>query len=364
MSSQDVQVSSPAPLRPRRGGAVRWGLIGVLLLALALIASLLIKVPYVIMKPGPAPNTLGELDGKKIISVSGTKTYPTSGALHFTTVSLYGGPGNQPSVLEYLFAKADSNAQVFPESDYFAPTDTKEKVEKQNKADMTGSQSAAEVVAGRKAGFTIPETVAIAAVDPKSDAAKKLKAGDIITEINGVTIADSSVLAAQMKKVKPGQDVSISVKRSGAQVRQSVKTQNYQGRAIMGLALDPRVEKMPFKVNMAVGDVGGPSAGLMFTLAIYDEITPGALTGGKDIAGTGEMSLTGDVGPIGGIREKVVGARNSGAEYFLAPRGDCGELKGHVPDGLRVFSVSTIDDALAAVKAIASNNTSGLATCG
>ena len=143
----------------------------------------------------------------------------------------------------------------------------------------------------------------------------------------------------------------------------AVPTTKVDDRAVMGLTLNPKAT-MPFKVNISVGDVGGPSAGTMFALAIYDELTPGALTGGKQIAGTGTMDSAGDVGAIGGIREKVVGARQAGATAFLAPADNCAELKGHVPSGLDVYRVATIKDAISTVEHVADGSTQGLPRCG
>lgn len=352
-------MSSRKPLTARAKIALSLAL----LVVLALIASLIIRVPYVILRPGEAPNTLGELDGKKILTVSGTKTYPTSGGLHFTTVALYGGPDNRPSALEWLAAKTSDTAEIYPESAFFAPTDTKAQVQKQNQADMTNSQSSAEVVAARAAGFTVPEKIEVAAVLKGSDAAKVVKVGDIITSVNATQIKDSPGLAAAMKKVTPGDAVKLGITRGGKAQTLTVKTRKLDGRAIMGLGLNPHAN-MPFNVTMNVGDVGGPSAGLMFTLAIYDEVTPGALTGGKQIAGTGEMSASGEVGAIGGVREKIVGAKESNATSFLTPAANCAELKGHVPDGITAYRVSTITDAISVVKKIAANDTKDLATCG
>lgn len=338
-------------------------LLVVLLLIAAFVASLLVTVPYVILRPGPAPNTLGDYEGKKVLSVSGTKTYPTSGGLHFTTVSMYGGPGNRPSVLQYLLANLEDDAEIYKESDLFAPETTQQQVQEENEAEMTGSQSAAEVVAARKAGFSVPETIRVAAIKPNTGAAKVLQAKDVIKSVNGVAIPDSPALQREMKKVKPGQDVTLGIERGGKAMTVQVPTQETEGRAVMGLALDPQAQ-MPFDVKVTVGDVGGPSAGMMFTLAIYDLVTPGALTGGKQIAGTGTMDSAGTVGAIGGIREKVIGAHDSGATTFLAPADNCAELKGHVPSGLTVYRVATIDDAIATVKGIASGQTSSFAHCG
>lgn len=351
--------SRPSSLRRR----TKVLLVLFLVVAVAFAASVLVKVPYVILKPGPAPNTLGDMDGRKILTVSGTKSYPTSGGLHFTTVSMYGGPGNRPSALEYLLARMDSSAQIYKESQLFDPKTTREQVKQENEAEMTGSQSAAEVVAARQAGFTVHEKISIAAISDKVEARKMLKPKDVITSVNGVAIQDSPGLQAQMKKVKPGQKVKLGITRAGKPMTFEVPTHAAEGRAVMGLALDPKAD-MPFKVNLTVGDVGGPSAGMMFTLAIYDVITPGALTGGKQIAGTGTMDATGTVGPIGGIREKVVGAHDSGATTFLAPAQNCAELKGHVPKGLTVYRVATIGEAVKTVQGIAKNDTSSFPRCG
>jgi PDZ domain-containing protein len=118
------------------------------------------------------------------------------------------------------------------------------------------------------------------------------------------------------------------------------------------------------KVNLQVSDIGGPSGGMMFALGIYDRLTPGALTGGKNIAGTGTVNSLGEIGPIGGIRQKMYGAERSGATHFLAPVGNCSEVVGHIPTGLTVISVRTFDEALVAVEAIANGkDTKQLGSC-
>lgn len=365
-------MSSPVmhPPAARRGwwGALRRRTKVMLALALLLVAAIIagfgITVPYVILRPGPAPNTLGSFDGQKVITITGAPTYPTTGGLHFTTVSMYGGPGNRPNLIEYGMARLDSDAQIYRESQLFTPQQTQKQVQEENEAEMTGSQSAAEVVAARKAGFTVPETIRIVGIaDGASEAKRLVRPKDVIASINGVAVKDSPALQREMAKVKPGTSVRLGVTRAGKPMTFTLPTHESSGRAVMGLALDPDAQ-MPFKVAISVGDVGGPSAGMMFTLAIYDELTRGPLTGGKQIAGTGTMDAAGQVGAIGGIQEKVVGARDNGATVFLAPAANCSELKGHVPGGLSVYSVATIDDAIKTVKGVASNTTQGLPRCG
>jgi PDZ domain-containing protein len=134
------------------------------------------------------------------------------------------------------------------------------------------------------------------------------------------------------------------------------------GRTAIGVLLGVEHD-FPVKVTINAGDVGGPSAGLMFALAIYDKLTPGSLTGDHAIAGTGTIDEQEQVGPIGGIRQKLEGARGAGSDYFLAPAANCPEVVGHVPDGLQVVKVATFDEAVSAVEAIARGQASGLPHC-
>ena len=191
---------------------------------LAVVAGFGIKVPYVILRPGPAPNTLGTFEGKKVLTLSGAKTYPTSGGLHFTTVSMVGGPGNRPSLIEYGLAKLDDHAQIYEESQLFAPQTTREQVQQQNEAEMTGSQSSAEVVAARQAGYDVPEMIEIAGIsDSASEAKKLLRVKDVIVSVNGVKIADSLSLQREMKKVTPGQKVQLGITRGGKVIAENIE---------------------------------------------------------------------------------------------------------------------------------------------
>ena len=133
-------------------------------------------------------------------------------------------------------------------------------------------------------------------------------------------------------------------------------------RAIVGISAGTD-HTFPFDIDIKLADVGGPSAGLMFALGLYDKLTPGSLTGGKFVAGTGTIDDDGNVGPIGGIRQKLAGARADGATWFLAPADNCDEVVDHVPDGLDVVKVSTFDQARSAVEAIADGRTGSLPHC-
>lgn len=336
-------------------------LTAVLVVAIALMS--VIKVPVAILRPGPATDTLGKVDGKEVISIVGAQTYPTSGALDFTTVSIAGGPNYPVSVLEYLQAKfVDKNAEIEPEEMWFPKNVSGDQIKQQNAADMTDSQETAEVVAMRAAGYKVPEKVLVGAVAEKAPAGDALKVNDELIKVNGKQVTDLASVHAAMGTVKAGATVPVELKRAGRTMTVQARTGAQDGRAIFGIGLNPEYT-MPFEVKVNAGNVGGPSAGMMFTLAIYDKITPGALTGGKKVAGTGTMNELGEVGPIGGVQHKMVGAKNAGATYFLAPASDCGEVVGHEPKGMTVVKVSTFAEALAVMPKIAAGQTSGLPSC-
>jgi PDZ domain-containing protein len=135
------------------------------------------------------------------------------------------------------------------------------------------------------------------------------------------------------------------------------------GAVVIGINVTMEYQ-FPFKVEIQLDKVGGPSAGMMFALGIIDKLTPGAIQGGADVAGTGTIDQAGTVGPIGGIQQKLYGAKNAGADWFLAPAENCNEVTGHIPDGLKVFAVKTIDDSIAVLDAIRTGaDTSTLPAC-
>lgn len=343
--------------------------ITILVLAVVLVVAVaalnLIHVPKVILRPGPVTNTLGKTNGKSVIEVHGGKTYPTSGALDFTTVSMAGGPRYPVSIAEWLKAKyLENDSEIYPEDVWFPKGVTSKQVEQQSTAEMTNSQQTAEVVAMRAAGVTVPETVRVVQLQKNAAAEGKLQAKDVLVELNGHKVTSLKSVSTAMAKVKAGTSVPVTVERGGKTLQVKVPTSAADdGHAVFGIAISPSY-KFPYQVKVNAGDVGGPSAGTMFTLAIYDMLTPGALTGGHKVAGTGTMSEDGSVGPIGGIRQKMLGAKRAGAKFFLAPNSDCNEAKGHEPDGLTVIKIDNLKDALGVLKQIRAGKTTGFPGCG
>jgi len=358
--SESNVADRPGTTMSRRSGG--W-LIAVF--AAIVVAALmgLVHLPYVILQPGPVTNTLGNgAGGKPLITVEGKATYPTTGALDFTTVAVLGGPNNRINVWEWIIGQLDQTDSVVPEDVLFPKGVTSTQVEQQNAAEMADSQQEAIAVALRGLGETVPEVVTVRELAKDSPASGVLRAGDVLVSIDGTAVTTPDGVRAAVRAHKPGENAVFTVRRDGKKQVLSVKTAESGGHTVVGVFLKASFD-FPVKVSINAGDVGGPSAGMMFSLAVYDKLTPGALTGGATIAGTGTINSLGTVGPIGGIQQKLVGAKRGGATWFLAPAGNCNEVVGHIPDGLRVVKVSTFTQARDAVESIAAKKTTSLPAC-
>lgn len=365
-----TDASSAAPGVPGEAGPSSYavsrlsgGLLSTLFIAIVVGAVLsFLPLPYVVFSPGPVTNTLGSLDGKPIIQIKGATAYPAEGALVFTTVRVLGGPGERVNVFDLAEAAVRDDVEVFEREEIYPEDATREEIQQENAAEMVDSQEVAAAVALRVTGRVVPERVVVSQVPEGSPAKGVLQPGDEFVSVAGTPTGDPAALQAAIRATPAGTPVSIVVRRDGTERTLSVPTRDNRGVTIIGVLLG-RDYELPVDVSFTAGEVGGPSAGTMFSLAAYDLLTPGDLTGGKRIAGTGTMEADESVGPIGGIRQKLHGARDGGADYFLAPAHNCDEVRGHVPDGLEVVKVGTFDDALASVRAIAADRVDTLPRC-
>jgi len=324
----------------------------------------LVHLPYAILSPGPITNTLGNgPDGKPLITVDGKPTYPTTGTLDFTTVAVLGGPNRPVNAWDWVRGQLDRARMVVPAEDLFPEGVTRKQVESENAAEMADSQQEAIAIALRSLGQRVPEVVTIRDLTKGSPAKGVLQAGDVLVSIDGTPVTTPDGVRTAVRAHKPGESVALTVRRSGKEQVLTVRTlADPKGNTVVGVFLR-NAFAFPIKVSIKAGNVGGPSAGMMFSLAIYDKLTPGALTGGAKIAGTGTIDSAGTVGPIGGIQQKLAGAQRGGATWFLAPAENCNEVVGNIPDGLQVLKVATFTQAREAVTAIAAKKTSLLPRC-
>jgi len=367
---ENVKIS-PAPRRRLTPAVVA----GSWALAIALAALLVITflpTSYVIQQPGPVYNTLGTArssDGTEVplISIEGAETYPTAGALDLLTVQVVGNRERTPSWFELAIAWFQPSRAVLPIDAIFPEGQTSEERNEQSAALMVDSQKEATAAALNELGLDVGHKLTVHSVLEDSAAEGVLEAGDVILEANGQEATDAASLREIINE-GDGAPVEITIVRDGEEQTVTItpRETEVEGETtwLIGVTLTNDYD-FPIDVTIQLNNVGGPSAGMMFALGIIDSLTPGELNGGENVAGTGTIDASGEVGPIGGIRQKMWGAVDAGAEWFLAPEANCDEVVGHVPEALHVFAVEDLDDALAALDAVREGgDVDALPTCG
>ena len=322
----------------------------------AIAVAVFLPVPYVILTPGPTLNTLGSASGQPLISISGHQTYPTKGNLNLVTISYQGGPGSNLNIFQALRAWLSPSEAVVPESELFPPGQSAQQTQAQDTQQMASSQELATAAAFTQLHIKYQTQVEVVSTVAGYPASKSLKAGDIVEAVDGVPVTGQSSLSSMITAHPAGTTLQLEVLRSGQTLTVPVTSKLSGGTPVIGVQVQEQY-KFPFNVKIAVGNIGGPSAGMMFALGIIDKLTPMNLTGGKFIAGTGEITASGQVEPIGGIQQKMVGARDAGATVFLAPAGNCSDTAGAVPAGLQVVKVSTLSQAVSDLDAIKAGKT-------
>lgn len=350
----------PDPRDARRNRTLRASGVMVVILCLA---ALVLPTRFVVESPGPAFNTIGEVDGTNLLTITGEKTYPTSGTLDMTTVYVQGGGQKRLPFLNVLEGWISPHQDVVPEEMVIPRGTTSEETSEQNTVAMGDSQQLSTAAALTELNIPFRQSLTVAgfATDQNS---KAMEAGDVLLAINGKTIVGMPDLRAALKAAgdKPSE---LDIERKGKKQTVTVTTTaGPDGQRQIGIFLG-NTFTFPMEVTFGLENVGGPSAGMMFALGIMDKLTPGEMTGGKNFAGTGTIDVDGTVGPIGGIAQKLVGARDTGADYFLAPADNCSDVIGRVPAGLDIIKVATLQEARTAVEGIAAGkDPASFPTCG
>jgi Lon-like protease len=316
----------------------------VLLLVFGVLGALL-PVPYIAQVPGPTYNTLGDIDGQPIITVTGREPNDTSGNLNLTTVGVPQGPLTLVGAVQGWF---DDEVTVVPRESVYPSDRSVEETQEQNRQAFLTSEQAARSAALGELGY--PEKVVVQDLTEDSPSTGQLEAGDAIEAVAGTPTPDLDTLSAVLAGIAPGTAVPVAYTRLGVPGSGTVTTgaaAEGGGSALGVMVL--QTPYAPFDVSIEVDDVGGPSAGLMLSLGIIDLVGDDDLTGGAVVAGTGSIDGDGDVGPIGGIPLKMVAAREIGAELFLVPAENCAEAVQNAQPGLAMAEVATLDDALEAL---------------
>jgi Lon-like protease len=331
--------------------------------AVAIAISVLVPVPYVILGPGPTLNTLGkDSSGHPLITISGRATYPTNGHLNMVTVSYQGCQGNRFNIFTALVAWLNPHQAVVPENEICPAGQTQKQTQEQNTQEMTSSQDIATAAALTELHIPYSTQVVVVQADKGFPAYGVLKAGDVIKSVDGQPVTSQASLTKLIAAHPAGSTLTLDITRAGHNQQVQVGTRQSGGHPVMGVEIT-EVYKFPFQVKISVGDIGGPSAGMMFALGIIDKLTKLNLTAGRFIAGTGEITASGQVEPIGGIQQKMIGARNAGATVFLTPATNCADTKGAVPKGMRLVKVSTLNQAVTYLEALKSGQSASVPSC-
>lgn len=309
------------------------------------VLALTLPVPYVILSPGPTYNTLGSDDsGNVIITIDGRTPNRTSGHLNMTTVSVTTRPISAfQAVLGWLL----HDQVVVPRSAVYEPGKSQQQTDQQNTQDFISSQDSAKVAALCELGY--PKAFGVVSVLTAGPSHNVLLAGDRLVSIAGSPADTAAKLTAVLQAQTPGTKVPVVVNRAGKQMALSV-TLAKPPKGGKGARLGIEVADTclaPFTIDLGLANqIGGPSAGLMFALGIMDKIGKVDLTKGRFIAGTGTIDANGQVGPIGGIALKMIAAKDKGASVFLAPAGNCDEVRKATPSGLKVVRIDSLHTAV------------------
>ncbi|CAN5135989.1 PDZ domain-containing protein [soil metagenome] len=317
-----------------------------LVLALLAVAALW-PLPYTVYRPGPSLNVLSGGGSAASISVDGHKSYYDDGELRMTTVRVTGRDHNT-SLGEALWSWVSSNDAVYPrDAVYPEGGQTVEQDREEGQVQMATSQETAIAVAMEELGYHV-ERPAIVSVSEDMPADGVLMAGDIVLSVNGAKTPTADDVVSAITAAAPGEEMTMVVERKSKNKTVLLVPQedpeDHKARIGVGLGID---YDFPFDVSINIDDnIGGPSAGLIFSLAVYDTLTKGSLTGGESIAGTGEIYPDGSVGPIGGIQQKIAGASGDGARLFLVPTDNWADAQGGNRGDMRIAEVTTMSCAV------------------
>lgn len=339
------------------------GLIAAPLVLALLVAAWVVPLPYVVYRPGLTVDVLGTIGEEPVVEVSGRPAYDDGGELRMTTVSVT-RPDADVTLPELLGAWASGEDAVYPWDAVYERGTTNEANREQGAVQMASSQDVATAVALEEMGQTVPAVVRIAGVEEGLPADGVLEEGDLVLMVAGEKVTDTAAAVERIRATPEGGSVELGIRRDGKERTVSLTPVRTEGTPRIGATV---AQDYDFPVDVTINvdpDIGGPSAGLMFSLAIYDLLTPGSLTGGRPIAGTGELAPDGAVGPIGGIQQKIAGAERDGATLFLVPAANCADALGAAhSDDLRLVRVTTMHSAVEALDTWTEDPEAALPSC-
>lgn len=334
-----------------------------LIFLLILLLAFFLPTPYVLMSPGTPQNILGNA-----ISISGAKTFPVNGKLSVTSVMVT-NPDSYITGFDILYGWIIADQAVLPRVEIYPENETAEQSTQQGAADMQESQANATSAALSLLGYKGDTKLIVNSVNEKSFAFKALLTGDQIIGIDGKVLTSATQITDYLDSLSPGKVVKVKILRGAAATNNAADNSievpiklsaRDDGSAFIGVNIETK-HNYPITVKIKLDETGGPSGGLIFALGIIEKLQSEDLIRGRNIAGTGTITDTGKVGPIGGITEKIIGAKKAGVSIFLAPQDNCSDITHpELLQGIKVVPVATLSQALDVLRAPDSAN---LASC-
>ena len=338
------------------------GLLAVPLLVALWVVALLVPLPYVVYSPGYTIDVLGENDGQEMVEVTGAPSFHDhDGQLRFTTVFVT-QPDTHIGLIQAMGAWLDPDSAVYPYDTVYAPDETDATSRREGAEQMSSSQDTAVAVALTELGYRV-ETPVVARVRSGSPSDGVLEEGDELLAVDGHRVGSVDEVVSAVAGGPAGQPLDVRLLREGDKQTVTVDREEVDGEPRIGVELGVHYD-FPFEVDFNIGsDIGGPSAGLMLSLATYDVLTEGSLTDGATVAGTGTLGPDGSVGPIGGIDQKIAAARDDGASLFMVPPDNCADAIDAPRGSMRLVRAQTMPDALEAIEAWTADHDADLPEC-
>lgn len=329
-----------------------WTLIvSVSLTVLATLVLFIVPVPYVTWSPGLTYDLLGQTRGVDTLTITGAATYPSTGELRISTVSVT-RVDERLTLLEALMAYWAQDRDVLPREAVYPPGSSVQELRAREAQQMDTSQGNAVAAALRAAGMPVRELPMVITVTVLGPAYGKLFPGDLITAVAGVPVTTVREVGAAIQEQRIGASIPFSIVRDRVPMTVVVDSLASPTRPIVpivGMTWDTGYLYEPQVLLSIDSTVGGPSAGLMVALGVYERLTPGDLLAGHRVAGSGTVTADGVVGPVGGILEKLAAAQRVGVQYFLVPAENCRDI-GVMPEGMISIRVAQLSDAISALE--------------
>lgn len=342
------------PLPRRRSAGLRLAGVAAVLLTSTVVGAAVLPIPYVALRPGSARPVTEQ------VLVEGAPSYPPRASIAYTTVNVGG-----TTLLEALLGWLDDDVDVVPEERVRGDRSAEES-RRYNAQLMDNSKLVAITVALEHLGHDVPIRTTGAVVRQiveGSPAEGVLQLDDVIVSVDGQPVDQPGEIGTLLQPEGPGAQHLLTLERPAGSATTTevtiatVAAPDDPARAVIGIAPEDRIVgfDLPIDVTIDSGNVGGPSAGLAFTLAVLDVLTPGEITGGHRVAVTGTMSLDGTVGPVGGAAQKAITVRDAGYEVFLVPSDELEDVRATIGDDLEVIAVDTLKEALDALDSLGGN---------